>query len=416
MKRLFFLLIVLIVPLCAIPAAKEKTPPPVKLKTLRKAAKLALKTSAGQPKAETDLLAVVSREDITDKNRAGIYYLCALLEENQNGLVNKQAYLKQKYDTATFFNKLLAMYRYLELCDSVDSVPNAQGKVRLSYKGKTHSLRMKHRRNIFNGGTFFLGKKDYASAYSFFDYYYQVADPKKDDRLPKIAYWAALCGYMSQKPDHTLKYIDRAIASSDSAQQPILLEYKARTYLLQKNEAAWIATLDTGLVRYAPYDYFFVNKEDWYYSQRRYDEGIALADSLVHHVADKALYWYAMCRMAFAKNDFEACVVYADSTIHRDAKFTNAYYNKGLSFLNLAVIAQESISKDMSNQQWQADRKTMQDFYQKAKPCMEMVRKLEPNAPERWASALYRIYLNLNMGAEFDEIDKLLKAQKENKG
>ena len=403
-------------PLCAVPAPKEKTPPPVKLKTLRKAAKLALKNSAGQPQAEGNLLGALPREDISDNERAGIYYLCAQLEESQNGLENKKAYLKQKYDTASFFNKLLAMYRYLELCDSVDSVPNDNGKVRLSYKRKTHSLRMKHHRNIFNGGTFFLGKKDYASAYAFLDYYYQEADPKKDDRLPRITYWAALCGYMTQKPDHTLKYIDLAIETADSAQQPILLEYKARTYLLKQNEAAWIAALDTGLVRYSTHDYFFVNKEDWYYSQRHYDEGIALADSFVQHVADKSLYWYAMCRMAFAKNDFEACVVYADSTIHRDPNFTNAYYNKGISFLNLALIAQESASKDMSNQQWQADRKTVQDFYLKAKPCMEMVRKLEPNNPERWASALYRIYLNLNMGAEFDEIDKLLKAQKENKG
>ena len=48
---------------------------------------------------------------------------------------------------------------------------------------------------------------------------------------------------------------------------------------------------------------------------------------------------------------------------------------------------------------------------------MEMVRKLEPKNTERWAPALYRIYLNLNLGKEFDEIDKLLHSdQKENKG
>ena len=81
----------------------------------------------------------------------------------------------------------------------------------------------------------------------------------------------------------------------------------------------------------------------------------------------------------------------------------------GISFLMMVLY-------DIAWVRYFKSAKTMQDFYQKAKPCMEMVRKLEPNAPERWASALYRIYLNLNMGAEFDEIDKLLKAQKENKG
>ncbi|MCR4920700.1 MAG: hypothetical protein K5945_03205 [Bacteroidaceae bacterium] len=421
MKRFFILFaLMMLLPLCATsaPKGKEKAkePAPVKLRTLRKAAKLARKNSAGQPAAETNLLAALPREDISDKQRAEIFYLCAQLEENLNGMENKKAYLKAKYDTATLFTKLLTMYQFLEKCDSVDAIPNEKGYVHLSYKGKTHSLRMKHRRNIYNGGNFFLGKRNYAMAYSFFDYYYQVTDPKKDDRLPKIAYWAALCGYMAQQPERTLKYIDRAIEVADSAQKPTLQEYKARSYLLQKNEPAWIAALDTGLMHYPTYDYFFVNKEDWYYSQRKFDEGIALADSLVKHAADKALYWYAMCRMAYAKNDFEACIVYADSTIRRDPNFTDAYYNKGISLLNLAIIAQESVSKDMSKEQWREDRKTMQDFYLKAKPCMEMVRKLEPKNPERWASALYRIYLNLNMGAEFDEIDKLLKAQKENKG
>ena len=40
---------------------------------------------------------------------------------------------------------------------------------------------------------------------------------------------------------------------------------------------------------------------------------------------------------------------------------------------------------------------------------MERLRKLEPNDPARWAPALYRIYLHLNMGKEFDEIDRILK-------
>ena len=40
---------------------------------------------------------------------------------------------------------------------------------------------------------------------------------------------------------------------------------------------------------------------------------------------------------------------------------------------------------------------------------MEAYRKLAPADKERWAPALYRIYLHLNMGKQFDEIDRLLK-------
>ena len=46
-------------------------------------------------------------------------------------------------------------------------------------------------------------------------------------------------------------------------------------------------------------------------------------------------------------------------------------------------------------------------------PCMEKVRELQPDMVDRWASPLYRIYLNLNKGKEFDEMDKILKKKAE---
>jgi len=48
-------------------------------------------------------------------------------------------------------------------------------------------------------------------------------------------------------------------------------------------------------------------------------------------------------------------------------------------------------------------------MYQKAMPYMEAYRQMEPSQQQKWAPALYRIYFNLNMGKQFDEIDKILK-------
>jgi len=36
------------------------------------------------------------------------------------------------------------------------------------------------------------------------------------------------------------------------------------------------------------------------------------------------------------------------------------------------------------------------------------VREMQPDQVERWAAPLYRIYLHLNMGEQFDEMDRLL--------
>ena len=45
---------------------------------------------------------------------------------------------------------------------------------------------------------------------------------------------------------------------------------------------------------------------------------------------------------------------------------------------------------------------------------MEDYRRLAADEKQRWAPALYRIYLNLNMGKQFEEIDQLISSTKVN--
>ena len=61
------------------------------------------------------------------------------------------------------------------------------------------------------------------------------------------------------------------------------------------------------------------------------------------------------------------------------------------------------------NPQSRRDLEIIRSLYLLAKQPMEQVRKLAPDDKARWAGPLYRIYLNLNMGNEFDEMDRILK-------
>lgn len=393
---------------------KEKAQKPVKMSALYKAASTAIKNSSGQDGARTNLINALSRPELKDKDKAEIYYTAAKLYESSNSVENRKAYLKQQYDTAMFFNTLLNMYEQLRLCDSVDAVPNAQEKVKLKFSKKTNELRQKHIKNILNGSKFFLRKGDYASAYGYLDAFYTHTNVKRDTLLYRLAYQAALCGYLTNQPKHTLKYIDKAIEAATRGDKPILQEYKVRTYALLKNDSLWVRELHTGVNLYPEYDYFFVNLVDWYNSHRMTKEACELADSLIKVVsADKAIYWYTKCKMKLLENDYEACIQFADSTIKRDPTFVDAYYNKGISYLNMAVIKKETACNNIHDKKFAEDRKAIQDLYAHAMPCMEKVRELQPDLIDRWGSPLYRIYMNLNKGKEFDEVDKLLKKKAE---
>lgn len=410
MKRILFLFILLsLINAGAYAADKQKTPKLVKLATLHKAANLAIKNSNGQDNAKKNLLGALDRENLTSKDRANIYYTCALLDESLNSIQNTKAYLKQVCDTAALFSTLLNMYGNLYKCDSVDALPNAKGVVKLKYNSRTNSLRSKHLTNILNGGKYYLSKNNYAMAYNFFDSYHTYTRPS-DANLPKVAYWATFSSYKLGQYDNTLKYIDQAFSAVGENEGAILQEYKCRSHQALKNDSSYIKDLVDGVRKYPSHDFFFVNLADIYCEKHMYKEGLALADSLIKLDPEKPLYWFSKSKYMLAENDYEKCIEYSDSTIRRDSTYTDAYYNKGISFLNLAWIRQDGACTDLLDPKCLEDKKAIESLYRKAQPCMEMVRKLEPENKDRWGRHLYRIYMFLNRGKEFEEIDKLLRS------
>ena len=77
----------------------------------------------------------------------------------------------------------------------------------------------------------------------------------------------------------------------------------------------------------------------------------------------------------------------------------DAFYNAGTACVNIAL-----------NMDSKKHKKQIKKMYQRAMPYMETYRKLAPKEQDKWGPALYRIYFNLNLGKQFDEIDRLLKS------
>ena len=73
------------------------------------------------------------------------------------------------------------------------------------------------------------------------------------------------------------------------------------------------------------------------------------------------------------------------------------------------LILNQAIELNKDRQKYRANKEKIITLYQRSKPYMEKFRELSPTAKSKWLAPLYTIYLNLNMGKEFDEIDKLRK-------
>ena len=389
-------------------ASSEKGPKPEKVSVIIKDAQTAIKNRTGQAAVQKRILQAAVREDVSNKNRCALYFTAAELDESMNEIENRKAYLGQAYDTAQFFNTLLNMYANLELCDSVDHVPNAKGIAQPRYSKRTATLRGKYRKNILNGGKFYLKKQNTKQALRYFDTYFVYRPDGTDPELDKVVVWAVLCSYDTKQHDKTLFYADRAIDVLDSTRRPIIQEFKTITYKALNNDSLWLDALRTGVRHYPAHDYFFVNLVDYYGQHKMLVDGYNLCDSLIAIYPERELYWYAKSKFALIDEDFDHSIEYADKAISLQPEHADAHYNRAISYLNLALIAQENACTDMRKAQFQKDRQHIQSLYQAAKPSMELVRQHEPNNKERWAAGLYRIYLNLNMGKEFEEIDRLM--------
>ena len=128
------------------------------------------------------------------------------------------------------------------------------------------------------------------------------------------------------------------------------------------------------------------------------DSALSVVNHVLAYNDSSLLYRYAKSTVLFNMGRYDECIALSDSLIQLNDSLPEPYYNAGTSYLNKAL-----------NIHPLREKKLLRATYQKARPYMERYRLLAPDQKQKWGTALYRIYLNLNMGRQFDEIDHLLK-------
>ncbi len=386
---------------------------PVKIKTLLKNAKTAIKNNRDQASNEQALLKALERNDINDKERATIYYLCSELNRSMNDQENLKLYLKQSYDTLKFFSTILKINQYLLQCDSVEQRMEKGQK----YRKNAQNMILNYRNNLLNGGKYMLKKLNPKDAYDYFDMYLRhPGEPmfatqyemQADTMLARVSYWATIAANNSSQPSQVLRYIDYAIAGADSALRVSLNEYKVKNLQIIGDTVAFLTTLRHGVKSYPAHDFFFLHLTDFYLNADSAFLGLQLCDSLIKHVGSRGIYWYTKSRLYLDQQDYDKCIFSANRAIALDSTMADAYYNKGIAYLNKAIQFGRTIPMTGNSNRLKRDRVKLRGLYQYAREPMEHYRVLRPQEKAKWVGPLYTIYLNLNLEKEFSEIEGLL--------
>ena len=356
-------------------------------------------------KLMTDLL----KKDSANKTNKKIYLTWFQAVTEQYKAANEKLYLKQKYDTTAFFNLTRRLYSIAETLDTLDARPDEKGRVKIRYREDHAEMLDQLRPNLYFGGTYFLRKEELPTAYDFFKTYLDAASKplftgydyqEKDKRMPEAAYWASYAGYKMQDAVKTLKYFDWAVKDEERAK--FVMQYACEAYCWQQNEQAYLAMLKRGFAAYPDFPYFFPRLVDYYNAREHPDSALYYADAALKSNPNSELFLLAKSVALLNLERYDECIQVSERLIAQNDSLAEPYFNIATAKLN------EVLAIDRLNQP-RAHRQQMRKLYMEARPYMEAYRKLAPDEKRKWAPALYRIYLNLNMGKQFEEIDKIMR-------
>ena len=351
------------------------------------------------------LMTNLLKKDTVYRNNKRVYaawYESVLM---QYQAINEKLYMKQKQDTAQFYNLTRHLFTVAEALDSLDARPNDKGKVNIEYRKENAEQLMKYRPNLYYACTYFIRKGDYKKAYEYGEAYMDCArQPLFDDyrldsldaRMPEVAYWTTYCGYRQNDPVLTLRY--RHLALRDTARRESTLQFVAEARRLLKDDSLYVETLREGFGCAPENNYFFPRLMDFYNAHGDYQRALSTVDEALRHNSRSELFLFAKSTVLFNMGRYDESITLSDTVIAMNDSLPDAYYNAGIAYINKALKLHPL-----------REKKQVRQTYTKARPYMERYRQLAPQQKQKWGPALYRIYLNLNMGKQFDEIDRLLK-------
>lgn len=383
------------------------------VKSVKEAKKIASSMTPDFNKAEELINAALT--DPETKDDPNTWNVAGMIQKRINESEMQKAYLRQPFDTIKAYNSLLKMYEYYVKCDELAQIPNEKGKIKNKYRKSNASAMLAERPNLVNGGIQYFNLNDNASALKFFGTYVESASypmlekenlAVADTLLPQIAYYATLAANGAKDYDAIIKYSDYAVKDKENG--AVAMQLYADALKCKGDTAQWLESLKKGIVQFPENPYFFANLVDYYSNSGKAEQAMEFADDMLAKEPNNKLYLYVKGYLYHNLADYDNAIEYYKKTIAQDAEYAEAYANLGLAILMKAQVYGEKTTTDVNDPAYAEAQAVIKKLYEEARPYYEKARQLKPDNKELWIQGLYRIYYNLGMGAEFEEIEQMM--------
>lgn len=349
-------------------------------------------------------------QDSANRENAKIWDILFESLRKQYAQGNEKLYLNQKYDTLSLFNTASRMMSAMVAYDSIEACPGKDGRVRLSYRKPNGEVLHALRPNLYNGGLFLIRKQRYAEAYGLLDQYVDAARQplfasyryaETDKLLPAASYWAMYCGYKLK--DSTRVLAHAPLALTDGMHHELVLQYLSETYQAMGRTEDYLATLNEGFGQYPLSPFFYSHLIEYYTKSKQWDDALTLTDRALAVDSTATMFHLAKSSILLNLGEYGRSFAICDSLLQVNDSLPEANLNAGLAKFNQGVMLDKAV------QQSAKQKARVLKYYKEAMPYLEAYRQVRPDALDTWGLPLYTIYLNLNMGRKFDEVDQLMR-------
>lgn len=376
------------------------------------------KSIAGEVKPDFAKAEQLINEALTNpetKDNAATWDVAGYIQKRINEKEMENAYLRKPYDTLKVYNSVLNMYNYYVKCDELAQIPNEKGKIKNKYRSANSKTILAERPNLINGGIQYFNLNKNEDALKYFAAYVDAATLpmmekenllEKDTILPQVAYYATLAADRVGDKDAVMKYAQYALKDKENGQ--LAMQLLTDAYKAKGDTAKWVEKLQEGIVKFPENQYFFANLVDYYSSSNQNDKAMQFADDMLAKDPNNKLYLYVKAYLYHNMKDYEKAIEFYKKTLDIDPAYAEACSNLGLVYLLQAQEYADKAPADINDPNYATAQAEIKKFYEAAKPYYEKARELKPDQKDLWLQGLYRVYYNLNMGPEFEEIEKMM--------
>mgnify|MGYP002623528862 CR=1 FL=1 len=375
------------------------------MKSAIQTARTAIKNSKDLEKNENTIRGYLN--DSLFVNNKDLRLVLFELLKRQYEVSNEKMYKSETIDTAAHSKVGKRMFLAAESLDSIDALPNSKGVSTPSYRKRHSQYLTPYRANILKGAIYFMSHKQWQEAWEQLDVYLSAprnplfTGVEQDTTHTNFAaFLAVMTAYKLNDKSKAEHYFD--LATNYIPRREFTLRKMAEMEESQGDTVRYVDMVTEGFRYYPESEYFFPRLIDYYIGNGDMQRALAFTDEAMQKDSLNQLFLYAKHNILMYIKKYDDALKYGKKVLMQNDSLAAPHYNIGYIYYLRAGQAMSNRSKSMRQRM-----KDAQKQYKKSLPYMERYRALEPEDISRWRPILYDIYLNLNMGEKFREINSL---------